>query len=57
MELTFDIWYRAFQAELALLSKTNVIPKGMDMESYRESYNEGMTPYQRAEQELDDLSR
>ena len=53
----FDVWFRAFQAELALQSGGNVIPKGMDQESYRESFNEGMTPAERATQELEDLAR
>lgn len=68
--MTFDEWYEEFQRELARQSGTvasvelasstlaiGVIPKGMDKESYRDSYDEGMTPSERAWTELDDLSR
>ena len=55
--MTFDEWYKEFQLELAKQSGTGVIPKGMDKESYLESYYEGMTPSDRAYIELDDLSR
>lgn len=55
--MTFDEWYEEFQKELTKQSGTGVIPKGMEKESYRENYNEGMTPSDRAWQELDDLSR
>jgi len=54
---SFDVWYEEFQKELAKQSGTGVIPKGMDKESYRESYDEGESPADRAWQELDDLSR
>jgi len=54
---SFDRWYEAFQKELAKQSGTGVIPKGMDKESYRESFDDGMSPGDRAAQELDDLSR
>lgn len=54
---SFDYWYEEFQKELAQQSGTGVVPKGMSQESYRESYDEGMSPSDRAAQELDDLSR
>jgi len=54
---TFDKWYEEFQKELAEQSGTGVIPNGMDKESYREAFDEGMRPADRAMQELDDLSR
>ena len=54
---SFDRWYAEFQKERAKQSGTGVIPKGMDKESYREAYDEGMSPADRAWQELDDLSR
>lgn len=54
---SFDRWYDRFQKELAKQSGTGVIPKGMDKESYREAYEEDITPADRADQELDDLSR
>ena len=55
--MTFDEWYKQFQEELAEQSGTGVIPNGMDQESYRDSYDEGMSPEERAQTELDDLSR
>ncbi len=55
--MTFGEWYEEFQKELARQSGTGVIPKGMDKESYREDYDEGMAPSERAWTELDDLSR
>ena len=55
--MTFDEWYLEFQNEFALQSGTGVIPNGMDKESYRESYDDGETPAERASQELDDLRR
>lgn len=54
---SFDEWYKEFQKILADKSHLGLLPKGMDKNSYRESYEEGMTPKERAEQELDDLSR
>lgn len=55
--MNFSEWYGEFRGELTKLSGANTAPKGMDKESYRESYDEGMTPSERAWQELDDLSR
>jgi hypothetical protein len=55
--MTFDEWYEEFQKALAEESRLGCIPNGMDKESYRESYEEGMSPWERADQELDDLSR
>lgn len=56
-DMTFDEWYDQFLLELVRQSGTSVVPKGMDKESYRESYNDNMTPADRAWTELDDLSR
>lgn len=55
--LSFDDWYEEFQTKLAGQSGTGVIPRGMDKESYREAFDEGSSPPDRASQELDDLSR
>jgi len=57
MAITFDEWYEEFQKALADESRLGMIPNGMDKESYREDYDDGMSPWERADQELDDLAR
>jgi hypothetical protein len=54
---SFNDWYEEFRKALGSHTRLGRIPNGMDKESYRESYEEGMYPGERADQELDDLTR
>lgn len=55
----YDKWFLEFLQELAKQSGTGVVPQGIDKssESYINAWTEGISPAQRASQELDDLSR
>ena len=55
--MTFDEWYKEFQGALKDESRMGMLPKGMDKESYREDYDDGVSPSERADQEMDDLAR
>lgn len=53
--MSFSSWYREFRWELGRC--LGFVPRGMDKESYREDFDEGMSPLERAKQEVEDLSR
>lgn len=56
-ETELDKWFVEFQKELAEQSGTGIIPNGLDKNSYFVDFCQGVSPAQRAAQELDDLSR
>lgn len=55
VEMDFDTWYELFQVELS--QRCGFLPNGIDKESYREDWKDGLTPTERADQEIYDLVR
>jgi len=57
MNQTFDEWWELFCSGLVEQSGKEHIPNGLNKEDFRKDYDKGMSPYECAWQELDDLSR